>query len=95
MDTNTVKLEAEQKSLEISLGEIKQRSENLDNQSTVLKKDTEERLQILKGKSIDEIEKRYTYLKEDYSNKYEQQRQLRESRSRKINGIGYHLSTQK
>lgn len=78
IETNTVKLEAEQKSLEISLGEIKQRSENLDNQSTVLKKDTEERLQILKGKSIDEIEKRYTYLKEDYSNKHEQQRQLRE-----------------
>lgn len=90
IETNSIKLEAEQKSLEISLNEVKQRSSNLAHQSAILKRYSDERVQILKGKSIDEIEKRYSYLKEDYSKKYEQQRESKEkaeSEKSSISGI--------
>lgn len=87
IETALLKMEAEQKSLAVLKDDIAQRSDDLEKQSVLLNKYTEERTHILKGKSVDEIELRYSFLKDDYSKKYETQRIIKEKSESEKAGI--------
>lgn len=87
IETALLKMEAEQKSLAVLKDDIAQRSDDLEKQSVLLNKYTEERTHILKGKSVDEIELRYSFLKDDYSKTYETQRIIKEKSESEKAGI--------
>lgn len=86
-ETIFLKIDAEQKSLTVLKNDLAQRSEELEKQSALLNKYTEERTLILKGKSVAEIEQRYSFLKDDYSKKYETQRMVKEKSESEKAGI--------
>ncbi len=88
-ETLSIKEEAEHKVLTGIKEELKKKTEILEEQTTILKNNTEQRMLLLNGKSVDETENRYASLKESYSRIYEQQRLAREkqeSEKASING---------
>lgn len=79
METLSVRIEAENKTLLTIKEELKNKTELFNEYTGILNRNTDERALLLKGKSVEDIENRYVVLREDYSKAYEQQRQVRES----------------
>ncbi|MDR3058248.1 MAG: AAA family ATPase [Prevotella sp.] len=79
METLSVRIEAENKTLLTIKEELKNKTELFNEYIGILNRNTDERALLLKGKSVEDIENRYVVLREDYSKVYEQQRQARES----------------
>ncbi len=79
METLSVRIEAENKTLLTVKEELKKKTELFNEYAGILNRNTDERALLLKGKSVEDIENRYIVLREDYSKVYEQQRQARES----------------